>query len=283
MLNIRLLLLSLASCVICVQSQLTLNLRADNSYEIFQSNVSKLQSAPIPYAIRSNGVVLSSADGSLKADGAATQITGSDPFLGPFAGYSISWNAGIFITDFKVFSSGDAIVFAQRFPAGLLGMSGGDKDGLSTGFPVFGAAQDALNDNTTGFVTWKGGMCSGKTGAWTGKSTKGNVGGSDAGPVVLFDASNVALVLSPLSSFMTAHLAFASIVSDSFGSGLGGEVAAVPAGWSYETLLVSSDNGVTAAVLRMGDVLLARGGKSHTAPDADVAVSTLGWWSDNGA
>ena len=282
--NIPLLLLSLASSfVICVQSQLTLNLKADNSYEIFQSNVSKLQSAPVPYAIRSNGVVLSSADGSLKADGAATPITGSDPFLGPFTGYSISWNAGIFITDFKVFNSGDAIVFAQRFPAGLLGMSGGDKDGLSTGFPVFFAPQNTLKDSATGFVTWKGGMCSGKSGAWTASSTKGNVGGSDSGPVVLFDTKNIALVLSPLSNFMTAHLAFANIVGDSFGSGLGGMVTQVPAGWSYETLLVSSESGITAATLRMGAVLLARGGKSPTAPDADVAVSTLGYWTDNGA
>jgi hypothetical protein len=232
--------------------------------------------------LRANGAVLSFADGSLKFDAPPAPISGSDPIFGPFTGFSVSWNGGIFETSFRVFPALDTIIFSQVFPRGLAGMSGGDTNGLSSAFPVFGPARGQLADNATGFVTWTGGMCTGVTGTWEATGGVTSIGGGHGGPIVLFNASNAALAMSPLSSLMTSHFSFANITKESLGSGLGGMVNDVPAGWTMETVLVSS-NSITRAMLALGDRLLARGGKTRTAPDADVAISTLGAWTDNGA
>ena len=109
--------------------------------------------------------------------------------------------------------------------------------------------------------------------------------GKESGPLALYNASGATITISPLSGFMTAQLAHANIVNDTDGciaSGHNGMVTDVPAGWTYETVIVAG-SGVNSTVMAWGDVLLARSGKTRTKADADVIISTLGWWTDNGA
>ena len=59
-------------------------------------------------------------------------------------------------------------------------------------------------------------------------------------------------------------------------------VTDVPVNWTYDTILIGGA-GVNGTMMAWGDALLARTGKTRTKPDADLIVSTLGWWTDNGA
>jgi hypothetical protein len=243
--------------------------------------VPQLASAANAYVARWGGVVRSTANKSLTLDAPPAPISGADA-LGAYTGFALSFNANTFAAAFRVYAARDAIVFAQSFPSGLSGMAGGDAGGLSTAFPVFGPPRDALADATTGYVTWSGGMSTGVTGVWTAKGAAAGRFGSDSGPIALFNESR-AFVLSPADNFMTANLNFCELTDMALGAGLGGMVDEVPAGWTVETILVAGGEGVTRTMLSWGDALLVRGGKTRTASDADIAVSTLGYWTDNGA
>jgi hypothetical protein len=269
------LLLALAASA---SAQLGLIVNPDASYAVTNNGavVKQLVSAPTAYILRSNNVVLSSANNTLKADAPPAPISGSD-VLGSYTGYSLSFNSNLMVATFKLYAARDTIVFGQTFPSGLTGMSGGDEGGLSTGFPVFGAARGDLKDATTGYLTWSGGMSTGRTGVWTDSGLRNGNFGPQSGPIAIYDATS-AFVVSPLSNFMTANLNFCHLVNMSLGSGLGGEVTEVPAGWTMETIVVGGA-GVTSTMIAWGDALLLRGGKTRTAPDADIAVSTLGYWT----
>ena len=121
-------------------------------------------------------------------------------------------------------------------------------------------------------------MSTGRTGVWTAAGIAQGRFSEESGPIAIFNASS-AIVISPLSNFMTANLNFCHLTDMALGSGLGGMVDEVPAGWTHETILVAGSDGVTRAMLAWGDALLARGQKTRTAPDADIAVSTLGYWT----
>jgi hypothetical protein len=71
-----------------------------------------------------------------------------------------------------------------------------------------------------------------------------------------------------------------STTSISFGPG--GEIINLPAGFKQETVLVASNAGVTSAMLAWGT--LAREVHSPQEPKiADTALTSLGYWTDNGA
>ena len=222
-------------------------------------------------------MVHSSADGTLKADAPPSPISGSD-VLGSYTGYTVAFNAGVFVAAFRLYAARNAIVFSQTFPGGLSGMAGGDAGGLSTAFPVFGPPKQALNSPSTGYLTWSGGMCTGRTGVWTNEGLNPGHFSEQSGPIVIFNES-AAIAISPADNFMTANLNFCQLTGMALGSGLGGMVDTVPPGWSYETIVVGGTGGVTQTVVAWGDALLARGNKTRTAPDADIAVSTLGYWT----
>jgi hypothetical protein len=248
----------------------------DASYAVELDGKTWMSSAASSYVVSYDGAVHSTADGSLTPDSAPAPTGGSD-VVGVWTGYNVSFNSGVFLASFRLYPARGAIIFQQTFPAGLsrmaIGGSGPD-DNLATAFPVFDS-----NVTDLAYLTWKGCMCGGETGAWgTGKINFGR----EAGPLVVYNAAAAALYLSPASGFMTGELAFSRTTGNALGSGHNGMVTDVPAGWTYETLLLAGQ-GINETMVAAGDVLLARTGKTRTAPDADLIVSTLGWWSDNGA
>ena len=271
-----------AALVAVVQGQLTLTVNPDASYVVSLDAKPWLSSAADAYVVAYNGVQHTVKDGSLKADGAPTKISGND-ILGAYTGYSVAFNSGVFVASFRLYAARNTLIFQQAFPNGLVEMNiTSSYDDVATGFPAFGPPQAQLNSTDRGFISWSGGMCPGHTGVWTAGGSKSASLGSQSGPLVLFDSSANAIAMSPASGFMTAQFAFGPACGTALCAGHDGLVTSVPAGWTLETALVGGA-GINNTVMALGDVLLARGGKTRTAADADVTISTLGWWSDNGA
>jgi hypothetical protein len=101
-----------------------------------------------------------------------------------------------------------------------------------------------------------------------------------ATPWLLYDESGNAAVLSPASQYMIAslHGDGTAVIA----SGLNPGVGALPAGFSYATLLVFG-TGVNATWDSWGAALIALAGARRPANDADQGLRYLGYWTDNGA
>ena len=96
-------------------------------------------------------------------------------------------------------------------------------------------------------------------------------------PLVLYDAGN-AVAIAPGNLFLTSPLVK---TPDGVGRGLHGAVERIPAGTRLETL-ISWGKDPTAALLRLGEHLLSRGGKGRPTPDSHPVLSKLGWWNAYG-
>ena len=99
-------------------------------------------------------------------------------------------------------------------------------------------------------------------------------------PWLLYDAAGHAAVLSPASQYMTASLYGDGATA--IASGLNAGVGALPAGFSYATLLVFG-SGVNATWDDWGAALTALAAVRRPANDADPGLRYLGYWTDNGA
>ena len=266
-------------------SQLTLDVKPSGAYEITYPGGITLSSADAAYAVRYNNALHSTADGSLTMDAPPAPTSGSDS-MGTFTGYDVAFNGGVFAASFKLYPALDAILFTQSFPQGLTGMAATSDhtphNDLSTAFPVFGPPAEQLNTSLA-YLTWPECMSTGHTGRFNAAGL-GNSGlQSNSGtPLALYSPGGQAVMLSPVSGMMTAQVVFAGAVGTALGAGHNAMVTEVPAGWTQETLLVGGSS-VNATVMAWGDLLLQRSGKARTPPDADLIISTLGWWSDNGA
>ncbi|HUT52073.1 MAG TPA: hypothetical protein VM658_01645 [bacterium] len=100
-----------------------------------------------------------------------------------------------------------------------------------------------------------------------------------SGPIILYNDSLDAIVISPLDNFLAAMQA---PVRGEWLCGFGGMIEKIPAGTTHQVLVVSG-HGINATILKWGDVL--RAWHQHQRPDAyaDVGLKYLGYWTDNGA
>jgi len=267
-----------ASVAAAAGPALGLTVRPDGSYAVTLDGSTWLASgggAPAAAAAYGNAMH-STLDGSLKADGPPAAVSGSN-----YTGFTQSFNGGLFAVEWALYAGANAIIFTQSFPKGLTGMAvnGGSSKDLATAFPVFAFA----NSTEIAWLTWPETMCTGVTGLWTPASVKNSGLSSDGGtPLVLYNKAATTVVLSTLRGFMTGNVGLYPAVKGGLGSGFNGMVQEVPAGWEHSTILVAGQ-GINNTVLAWGDLLLARTGKHRTRPDADLIVSTLGYWTDNGA
>ncbi|MFI1093306.1 CBM35 domain-containing protein [Streptomyces sp. NPDC020917] len=104
-------------------------------------------------------------------------------------------------------------------------------------------------------------------------------GASDS-PWVFFDDQGGTFILSAANHFQEAQTSQAS--DGSITAGVISSVATLPAGYTRQTIL-SAKAGVGAAHRAWGSVLTRLAGKPLPANDAGVILSTLGYWTDNGA
>ena len=219
-----------------------------------------------------------------------SNASGTDE-LGSFDRTSWLWRSGAatFETAIRSYAGGTVLVFEQCFHTAVVLRS---RRGLVSEFPSFRLPRA---DPTTEryFIAYDGDMSGQLYKLGTLHAGTRGIGSGLAGtaPLVLFDATlSTTLVLSPLSSFMTASQRYRG---GSLSYGLLGSVRRVPAGFSLETVLVTSSalherprgGGIRVAMLAWGDVLLRRHGRKQR-EDAwrrDLTLSTLGYGTQNGA
>ena len=96
-------------------------------------------------------------------------------------------------------------------------------------------------------------------------------------PIVLYDETG-ALAIAPGNFFLTSPLVK---TEGGVGRGLHGAVDFLPAGTQLETVFAFGKD-VPAALLHLGDYLLARSGKSRPTSDSHPLFSRLGWWNAYG-
>lgn len=99
-------------------------------------------------------------------------------------------------------------------------------------------------------------------------------------PWAFFDSSGNTFVLSPASDFMVASTVPGT--GGSISSGISSQITSLPAGFSYQTLLVMG-RGIDSTYQTWGQALTKLQGKVRPANDADPSLKYLGYWTDNGA
>jgi hypothetical protein len=99
-------------------------------------------------------------------------------------------------------------------------------------------------------------------------------------PWVFLDANANTFILSPASNFSAATTVLGS--AGEIQSGINQNIATVPQDLKYDTILVI-EKGVNKAFDTWGRALTSLHGKTRPANDADLLLSRLGYWTDNGA
>lgn len=97
-------------------------------------------------------------------------------------------------------------------------------------------------------------------------------------PVVLYD-DEAALAIAPSSQFLTSAMIS---TEEGLGRALHGAVDRLEAGTSIETTCAFGSS-ISDALHRLGNALLARGGKRRPLPAASPLTSALGWWNAYGS
>ena len=98
------------------------------------------------------------------------------------------------------------------------------------------------------------------------------------GPWSLFDQHNHVLLLSPADHFQVSTMN--ELPNGEADSRIRPSIAALPAGFSHGTL-ITAGSGMNRVFDDWGSALLALGNKPRPANDADLTLSTLGYWTDN--
>jgi len=265
----------LSSCILPVTlGQLSLVVNSDASYSISHSGGAWLESSSTaPYMFAFNNALHTLKNGGLTLDAPPAQFNGNN-----FTGYSVSFNNDLIEVSFQLYPSIDAIVFTQHFPTGLtsVAVNGGKSEDLSTSFPTFAFSKS----DSRGYLVWPDTMCNGRSDLWSkANSDLFSDGGT---PLVLFNQSSAVSVFSSFGDFMTTQVGLYASIDGDLGAGFNGMMAELPPGYKHKVILVGGF-GINNTVMSWGDLLLGRTGKHRTRPDADLIVSTLGAWTDNGA
>ncbi len=96
-------------------------------------------------------------------------------------------------------------------------------------------------------------------------------------PLVLYDEKD-ALAVAPGNMFLTSPLVKTAA---GVGRGVHGAADYLPAGTEIETVFAVGDD-VPGALMRLGDFLMTRSGKSRPQSDSHPLLSRLGWWNAYG-
>jgi len=227
--------------------------------------------------------MMSTADGSLKSDGAATTGAGTDA-SGAYKSTTQSWDGGKFTTSFRDY--GGMIVFEQAFPMGVKGTTlnasdpMGARDVVSSSFPSF---TKGGGDKDRGYLAFASDMTGSGFQHGTGGIKSSLCGVKGFGPVCHFtkDLSS-SVVVSSFSNFMAASVAMQKDGSAAYGAQ--GSITEYPAGWALSFVIVMSPKGgVNGAFEHWGDQLLHRYGKQREMSWRDYSLTYLGYSTDNGA
>ena len=99
------------------------------------------------------------------------------------------------------------------------------------------------------------------------------------GPIVMYTDDLDVVIMSPLDNFMSAMQA---PVKGEWRCGFGGMIEEVPAGTTAKTIIVTG-KGINATFYKWGAIVQKWFGHEPVGPYADISLSHLGFWTDNGA
>jgi hypothetical protein len=99
-------------------------------------------------------------------------------------------------------------------------------------------------------------------------------------PWLFFDASANGFVISPASDFLIARMARGA--DGSLSSGIAADLSGLSGSLKHQTLLVAG-SGLNHLFDTWGNTLSALHAKVRPPNDADLTLSSLGYWTDNGA
>ena len=106
----------------------------------------------------------------------------------------------------------------------------------------------------------------------------GSLGGE--GPWVLFDKARRTMVLAPADHFLATNMTNGP--DGAHAGGIDPQIATLPASFEHGTMLVLG-SGIGATLDAWGRALQVLNGKQPVPNDADVLLSKIGYWTDNGA
>ena len=237
---------------------------------------------PPQLVITDGGATLTSAPGGGLTVSSHAPTSGTHPSLGPYTGTTTAWNGGRYVTNVLNFGPSTLLqlVYSQGANGTALGKSHPADEEFSSAFPVF---TEPTGSPPRGFLAWAGCMSPGVTGTFKpGTPSGGSAFSREGGIAAVYNSTGHTLVVSAAANFMVTKLGYAAQTLQTFGCGLNGMVDGVPAGFVHSTLLTGGA-GINATVYAHGAALLSLGGKTRTAPEADLSLSSLGLGTDNGA
>ena len=191
--------------------------------------------------------------------------------------YKIGWN---------IYQEIQMIEFTQNYPNGAEETSLHDPFQVMSSFPSFSLSEDQTNKlPTLKTLTWQSLWDNGTMGIGFDHIYGGLEGGV---PVIMWNQtdeypSDVA-ILSPFSNFMVGYQVpkFNHPEVKSFACGLTGMLQSIPIEFNHSTVLYFGQDGINNTLAEWGKILLQQGNKQRKF-HSDLATSSLGYWTDNGA
>ncbi|MBY8880095.1 CBM35 domain-containing protein [Actinacidiphila acidipaludis] len=195
--------------------------------------------------------------GSLGSAATAIATTqGSDP-LGPYTETTFTFQSGARKGGIRVYDGASSVVFTDTY---VNAGANGNPFPTFTGYPRL-AHQLSHSD------------C-------FGRFQFNTFAGASDSPWVFFDDAGDTFIVSAANHFQEAQTSQGG--DGSIKAGVISSIGTLPAGYTRQTIL-STKSGVGAAHRAWGTALTRLAGKPLPANDAGVVLSTLGYWTDNGA
>ncbi|CAG5116367.1 unnamed protein product, partial [Candidula unifasciata] len=256
------------------------DVRDDGSYSILVNNVTWLNSGDTAFI--SNRKTYSTSDKTLKITYSNTS-QGSDPF-GPWRSYSFIYQFGDSYVNATIQTYTDpslpAAIFHQQYLRDTENTSTNSANNVISKFPSFLLGGQRGVD--LGYLAFGGNMA-GYSSMSRGRFVQ-NASfptGIQGGPLVIFDESSNAIVISPKSAFMAASSSIDAQKQVNWG--IMGEVNQVPSGYSSQYIVFFSNKGINQAIQGWGKYLTTLYQKSRDPRDNDLTIQYVGYWTDNGA
>jgi hypothetical protein len=301
----------------CGESTSSLAVFANGSYAVAIAGAAVFAGGKV--SLHANGRYFDSEDGSLEVVGAGAASAGSDPRLGAYSAFALSYVTTAapplrVTASFTCYTASGAIVFGASFPDGApeTNTSAAPASPLGKGefgsssapvahFPSFAASADVALGSSLAFVEINGRFSADNTAI--GHGLRGFTGGQVGGPLIVFDdsfappARPAAALVAPLTSIKEAIL---GLIPDPRAGGSNltrlvagpqGRLTSLPPGYNYSVAIVAAGDGINSVVACFGALMRARyaswrlGGDPADAASADIDPGRyrLSYWTDNGA
>ncbi|XP_059175577.1 uncharacterized protein LOC131955455 [Physella acuta] len=271
---------ALFSTFIAVTSQqLVIDVITNGTYRVRVNGVAWLTSGATFF--NNDQKQFTNADNSLKL--MSTTATSGYDRLGLWQNTNFIYQAGTLsvTASIKIYTVPDLpfIIFSQTYQNTATKTSAPDSKHVISGFPTFRTTSDA----DLGYVAYGGDMAGySKLSVGRYNPLASITTGIEGGPLVLFDNSSNALVVSPMSQFMAASNQI-SLVRQELSYGIMGLVDSVPSNYSIDFIVYYSNQGINQAMKGWGELLKFWYNKNLEHRAYGITLNYMGYWTDNGA